>query len=376
MLRVLVDATAVPADRGGVGRYLDGLLPALAARPQLTIAAATGERDAELFGSYGVTVEVVPDRSRPRRLIWEQVGLPRLAQRWGAEVLHSPHYTMPLRAGLPVAVTLHDATFFSDPRLHTAVKGRFFRAATRVAVRSADALIVPSAASREELTRLVSARAARCIVAHHGVDTSIFAPPTPAAVAALRAELELGAAPFIAFLGTIEPRKNVPELVRAWQRSAAGRTEPPVLVLAGGRGWDERVDEVVAAVPAPLRVLRPGYLPLTLLPALLGGAELVCYPALGEGFGLPVLEAMACGAATVTTTRLALPEVGGNAVEYCPTDAAGMSAVLSRLLGDDARRAELRRLGLARSAEFSWAAAAVAHEAAYRTAVGLPVVVP
>jgi glycosyltransferase involved in cell wall biosynthesis len=122
-------------------------------------------------------------------------------------------------------------------------------------------------------------------------------------------------------------------------------------------------------VPAGLRLLRPGYLPLAQLPALLGGATVVAYPSLGEGFGLPVLEGMACGAPVLTTRRLSLPEVGGNAVAYCEPDADSIAAELARLLDDPQRRAELGRAGLARAAQFSWAASAAAHIEAYRRAM-------
>lgn len=371
MVRVLLDATAIPADRGGVGRYLDGLVPALAARRDVSVVLACQRRDLGQFGGLDVQLEPVAEslEQRPRRLGWEQFGLPRLTVKVGVDVLHCPHYTMPLRSAVPVTVTLHDATFFSDPALHTAGKARFFRAATRVALRRAEALVVPSAATASELSRLISTRADRAVIAQHGVDTTVFRPPSDDQVAQLRAHLDLGDQRFVAFVGTIEPRKNVPALIAAWQRVAAIMPDPPALVLAGGRGWDDRVAEVLAQVPAGLRVIRPGYLALELLPALFGAAEVVAYPALGEGFGLPVLEAMACGAATMTTRRLALPEVGGDAVEYCPVDAQGMARVLAELLGDPGRRAELARLGIERAATFSWAASAAAHVRAYVGAV-------
>ncbi len=130
----------------------------------------------------------------------------------------------------------------------------------------------------------------------------------------------------MAFLGTLEPRKNVPNLIRGFVQAVRDRPDPPVLVLAGGRGWDEQVDAAAHTVPSGVEVLRPGYLPLNDLPALLGGAEVVAYPALGEGFGLPVLEAMACGATVLTTPRLALPEVGGEAVAYTEPDADSIGA--------------------------------------------------
>jgi glycosyltransferase involved in cell wall biosynthesis len=130
------------------------------------------------------------------------------------------------------------------------------------------------------------------------------------------------------------------------------------------------VDRAVADVPDHLSVLRPGYVPLEDLPGLLGGADIVAYPSLGEGFGLPVLEAMACGATVLTTDRLALPEVGGDAVAYCGVESADIARGLSRLLADPAERQRLAGLALTRAAEFTWERAAEVHVAAYRAAAG------
>ena len=150
---------------------------------------------------------------------------------------------------------------------------------------------------------------------------------------------------------------------------AAGLTGKALaLVLAGGRGWDEEVDLAAAEVPAGGRLLRPGYLPLELLAGFLGEAEVVAYPSLGEGFGLPVLEAMACGAPVLTTRLLALPEVGGDAVAYTEPDPQAITAALGALLADPARRAALASAGRARAAEFDWRACARAHLAAYAAA--------
>jgi glycosyltransferase involved in cell wall biosynthesis len=369
--RVLVDATAVPADRGGVGRYVDELLPNLV-REGGDVVVVCQQRDAARYGSL-----VGPERVRtapgwaasvPGRLVWEQVGLPAVARAAGAAVLHCPHYTMPLAARLPVVVTLHDATFFSDPGLHLPVKARFFRTWTRISLRRARRAVTPSAATRDELVRVAAADRQRIAVAHHGVDHERFRRPAPDEIDKVRSALGIGDAPYVAFLGTLEPRKNVPALVRAWVRACADRARPPALVLAGGRGWDAEVDHAVAEVPAGLHVVRPGYLPLEQLPGLLGGAEVVAYPSLGEGFGLPVLEAMACGAAVLTTRRLALPEVGGEAAAYCEPDVAGIASALRSLLDDPARRDELAVAAVARAAEFTWAAAARAHLATYAEA--------
>jgi glycosyltransferase involved in cell wall biosynthesis len=347
------------------------LIPELATVEGLQLTVVCQQHDAELYRRSGATVVAAPARiaGRGPRLAWEQLALPALVRTVGAEVLHSPHYTMPLRAGVPVVVTVHDATFFSDPDLHTGLKRRFFATATKRAVRRAAGLVVPSEATRTELCRLVSPRAERAVVAPHGVDAQVFHPPTEAEVLELRRTLGLGNQPFVAFLGTIEPRKNVANLIRGWAKACTGMANPPALVVAGGKGWDASVDPAIAAVDGALRLIRPGYLPVQQLRALLGGADIVAYPALGEGFGLPVLEAMACGAAVLTTRRLSLPEVGGDAAAYCEVEADSIGQALAALLADPDRRIELSKRARDRAATFTWARSAAIHVEAYQQAV-------
>jgi glycosyltransferase involved in cell wall biosynthesis len=370
--RVLVDATAVPADRGGVGRYVDGLIAALAAGGA-DLAIVCQRADAERYGRLAGAAVVVPGPAaiahRPARLAWEQTGLPMVAQEVGADVLHSPHYTMPLRCGRPVVVTVHDATFFTEPDLHSSVKGTFFRSATRTALRRASRVVAPSKATRDELVRVLEASPDTIDVAYHGVDAATFRVPSEAEKVRVQARLGLAGQSYIAFLGMLEPRKNVPGLIRGWVQACQGRELTPALVLAGGSGWDDTIDATIAEVPSHLRVLRPGYLRFTDLPGYLGGATLVAYPSYGEGFGLPVLEAMACGAAVLTTDRLSLPEVGGDAVAYTEPEPEAIAQALRDLLDDPARRAELGEAGHARSLQFTWAASAEAHMAAFTRAL-------
>jgi glycosyltransferase involved in cell wall biosynthesis len=368
---VLVDATAVPADRGGVGRYVDGLVAALGAA-DADLALVCQRSDAERFGRMAAKATIVPGppaiAHRPARLAWEQTGLPLVAQQVGAQVIHSPHYTMPLRSGRPVCVTIHDVTFFTEQEMHTAVKGTFFRSAMRTAVRRATRIIVPSKATRDELVRVLDADPTMLDVAYHGVDTRTFHPPTEEEKRRVKLRLGLGNQSYVAFLGMLEPRKNVPNLIRGWAEAVHWRDEPPALVLAGGSGWDDAVDGAVAEVPAHLRVIRPGYLRFQDLPGFLGGALLCAYPSHGEGFGLPVLEAMACGAPVLTTPRLSLPEVGGDAVAYTQPDWQSIARDMSALLDDAERREQLAEAGLARAREFTWGASAEAHLASYTRA--------
>ncbi|WP_029138205.1 glycosyltransferase family 4 protein [Nakamurella lactea] len=369
--KVLLDATAVPAARGGVGRYVDELAAALDGGGGLSIACQ--QRDADTFSTRAPQARVVALSgrlaSRPARLGWEQTGLPMLARRLKVDVVHSPHYTMPMASPVPVVVTLHDATFFSDRELHLGVKGRFFRGWTKYSLRHAAVCVVDSAATGDELVRLASADPAKLQVGHLGVDRDRFAVPDAGQVRAARDHLGIGDRKYLAFLATHEPRKNIPALVAGFVRAAGALADPPVLVLAGAPGWDRTIDDAVAGVPDRLTVLRPGYLPVELLAGYLGGAEIVTYPSLGEGFGLPVLEGMACGAAVLTTRRLSLPEVGGDAVAYCEPDEADIARAITDLLDRPELRAELGRRGVQRAALFSWQACAEACREAYQRAV-------
>ncbi|GAA1796519.1 glycosyltransferase family 1 protein [Luedemannella flava] len=363
--RVLVDATSVPADRGGVGRYVDGLLGALGRSGDVDLVVVCQRADVERYERMIDLGEVIAAPAavthRPARLAWEQTGLPLLAQQVGAQVLHAPFYTCPLRAGCPVTVTVHDMTFFTEPEHYDKSRRTFFRSAIKTSLRRADRVIVPSKATRDELIRLLDADPARIDVAYHGVDPAAFHAPAAEEKARVRARLGLVDTTYVAFLGAKEPRKNVPNLIRGWVSAVTDRSDPPALVIAGGQGHDDEIDQAVAEVPSRLRVLRPGYLRFADLPGFLGGALVAAYPSYGEGFGLPILEAMACGAPVLTTPRLSVPEVGGDAVAYTGPEPDEISAALTRLLDDENLRSSLAGAGLARAKEFSWDTSAEAH---------------
>ena len=237
--RVLVDATAVPADRGALGRYVDGLIAALSAAGA-DLAVVCQRADEERYGRLVPGARVVAGPTaiahRPARLAWEQTGLPLVAQQVSADVLHVPHYTMPLRPGVPVVVTIHDLTFFTEPDAHSPVSATFFKGAIRTSVRRATRLLVPSKATRDELVRVLGADPTRIDVAYHGVDHTLFHRPDADQVRQVSDRLGLHGKPYVAYPGTLEPRKKGPALIAGLAAAGAELPHPPAPGRGGRRG--------------------------------------------------------------------------------------------------------------------------------------------
>ncbi len=374
-LSVLVDGTAIPRALGGVGRYVEGVVSHLATvDPTAAVHVVVRREHVEHFRRIapGVAVHTAPGwvRSVPLRFLWEQTGLVVLARRLRVDVLHSPHYTFPFARRDGSVVTLHDATFFSNPEWHSRLKRTFFTWWSRRSLRGRPVVLVPSAATRTEVERVVPGIRADVRVAPLGVDRTVFHVPTADQVADARIAAGLpDDAAWIAFLGTIEPRKNVAALLAAYRRvrdarAAEGR-DTPWLVVSGARGWDTEATAALDALQDTDHVVEAGYLPLEDLAGFLGGAEVVVYPSLGEGFGLPVVEAMASGACVLTTRRLSLPEVGGDAAVYTEPDEPSLAEALAALLDEPDRRDEHRRAATERAGHFTWEATARVHLDAY-----------
>ena len=377
VLRVSLDVSAVPANPVGAGQYTLELARELDRRDDVDLVVVSRRDDGARWRSTAprAGLVAVAPRRRPPRLVWEQTGLPHRLRSLGVDVHHAPHYTMPEHTRVPSVVTVHDLSFFEAPEWHQRSKVLLFRRAITVATRRAGALVVPSRATAEELARWCTV-AAPVVVAHHGVDLDRFGPaePSPGADAATLAAVDprlADGSPYLLFVGTLEPRKDVPTLVRAFA-AVAGRRPEARLVLAGGAGWGaEAVGRAVEASGLGDRVVRTGYVPDGAVPALLRRAVAAVYPALYEGFGLPALEALACGTPLVTTTGSAMEEVAGTAaVLVAPGDVGSLAGALEAALEGRGTDPARRRQGLAVAAGHTWAASAARHLEAYRLAVG------
>jgi glycosyltransferase involved in cell wall biosynthesis len=377
VLRVSLDVSAVPANPVGAGQYTLELARELDRRDDVDLVVVSRRDDGARWRSTAprAGLVAVAPRRRPPRLVWEQTGLPHRLRSLGVDVHHAPHYTMPEHTRVPCVVTVHDLSFFEAPEWHQRSKVLLFRRAITVATRRAGALVVPSRATAEELARWCTV-AAPVVVAHHGVDLDRFGPaePSPGADAATLAAVDprlADGSPYLLFVGTLEPRKDVPTLVRAFA-AVAGRRPEARLVLAGGAGWGaEAVGRAVEASGLGDRVVRTGYVPDGAVPALLRRAVAAVYPALYEGFGLPALEALACGTPLVTTTGSAMEEVAGTAaVLVAPGDVGSLAGALEAALEGRGTDPARRRQGLAVAAGHTWAASAARHLEAYRLAAG------
>jgi glycosyltransferase involved in cell wall biosynthesis len=288
---------------------------------------------------------------------WHYLRRPRVQSATGhVDVIHATGMAMPPRSA-PLVVTVHDLGFMHEPGHVTRHGLRFFRRAIELARREADLVVAPSRSTIDD-----------CVA--HGFDPDRLrlvpwgvdpAAVDQAEVAAVRRRHRLER-PYVLFVGTIEPRKNLSSLLTAFHRA---HLEGVDLVLVGPEGWNEDLGRLVAPVRKRVRAL--GFVPAAELPALYAGASVFCLPSLREGFGLPVLEAMAQGTPVVTSAGTATAEVAGDAALLVdPADTGSLADSLARVIDDGRLAAELGNRGRERSRLYTWDRTATLLEAAYR----------
>ncbi|MCL5025464.1 MAG: glycosyltransferase family 4 protein, partial [Chloroflexi bacterium] len=286
---------------------------------------------------------------------WEQATLPLELLGAGLDLLHSPDFIPPFRARFPTVITVHDLGFRLYPEAVTADSRRYYGQIDR-AVQHAAAIIAVSESTRRDLVDRANAPADRIRVIYEAADEAFRPLDRSAAVKGARTKLGVEGS-FILFVGTVEPRKNLPTLLRAL---TAPEVSSVRLVVAGSRGWlSDEVFRLVEKLHLRGRVQFLGHTPPDDVVTLYNAADAVAYPSLYEGFGLPVVEAMACGTPVVCSNTSSLPEVAGDAALLVePLDVAAWAKAVARVLEDRALRLELREKGLRRAAVLSWKRAA------------------
>lgn len=358
-----VDISAAVHSRAGLGRYSENLVRALLqAQPERFALFYNQGRD----GRYPPTL---PANSRQRTVRhgykpwrtavllahWSRLGFNRLLP--DARLFHSTeHLLMPLR-GIPTILTVHDLIYKLFPQHHKKLNYWYLNLAMPLYCRRAGAIIAVSQATKRDIVKQYGVDPAKITVVYEA-PSSLFKPMSPARVASVKQTYQLPDR-FLVHLSTIEPRKNLLRLLDSLQ--ALRRIFPDLtLVLVGGKGWlYEPFFAKVEQAGLQEAVFTPGWVPDKDLPALLAAAALAVQPSLYEGFGLPILEHMACGQVVAASHAGPHPEVGGKAAAYFdPKDVDEMTAVIHRLLTDPEEYAHRRRLGLAQAARFSWQRAA------------------
>jgi glycosyltransferase involved in cell wall biosynthesis len=376
-VRVLVDArSAVAPNPTGIGLYTRELLRRM---PRLDLETTYTAWYLNAKGWAG----------GPRHLL-KDLGVPSLHERethipsrWFAkleagfdapriewlsrfDVLFAPNFIPPPTKSRRVVVTVHDLAFkrFPETAPHST---RWWLERLDETLRRAAHIIVPSEATKTDLLELYQVDGSRVTVIPHGVDRDVFHPSTKEEIDAVRARIGIEG-PYLLTLGGIEPRKNLPRVVEAWSR--LDEDIRPMLVIAGGSvAWNPEgrglLETSLDALPDTLRrrVILTGYVTGQARVSLLGGAEALAYPSLYEGFGLPVLEAMACGVPVITSNRSSMPEVAGDAALLVdPEDVQSIAHAMRTVGSHDFDRELVSRRGMERATEFGW------DEAARRTA--------
>jgi glycosyltransferase involved in cell wall biosynthesis len=296
-------------------------------------------------------VPLVPLRRPAQRILWEHTLFPFVLWKDRVDLLHATMNVAPWWSPCPVVVSIMDLAYMRYPHVHPRGRRLYLTAFTRLTVRRARAIITISRFTRDEIVRLLHVPAERIHVTPLGVDSNMR--PLPAnQVESFRQQRGLPER-YLLYLGNIEPRKNLPRLVQAY---AQVRDLGVPLVLAGPRGWSySALFQTVETLGLSEQVLFPGFVAQEELPLWYNGATALLYLSLYEGFGLPPLEAMACGTPVLVSNAASLPEVVGDAgLQVSPDDVDGMAAALQRLVQDAGLRQDLHQRGLERARGFSW----------------------
>lgn len=382
-MRIGIDVTAAITQGGGIGRYTRELVQAL--------VALDSENNYRFFSARQPAMLPVPNplpaapniRYHPAPLgerwlyrLWYRLQLP-LPVQWVTgriDLFHSPDFVLPPVSGrIPTLLTVHDLSFIHYPQTFPQTLVAYLNRVVPWSIGRASHVLADSLATKNDLVNIWQVPAGKITVLYSGVSSSFQPVMDGDRLAAVRAKYDLDQAPFILSVGTIQPRKNYQMLIRAFQQVAV--RWPHNLVIAGGKGWlyDDMLAEA-ARLGLNSRVRFVGFVDDADLPALYSAAALFVFPSLYEGFGLPLLEAMACGVPVVTSSASSLPEVvkpladgRETAVQLSPHEQEAWTEAMNKLLADSAWRARLVVAGFRQTRRFTWDGAARQLLAIYST---------
>jgi glycosyltransferase involved in cell wall biosynthesis len=353
-MRIAIDGSAIPKQMAGAGVYtyqLTRALAALKADHEIVAFARPGVFD----DVAGLRVVRVGQKNPALRLAWEQTALPILLRRHKIDVLHSPHHHTPVVVGPGIrrVVTINDVTFLILPDRYPPTRRRYMTAVTWAAARVATAVIVPSETVKADVVEHLKLTEERVTVIPDAQGPE-FQPASDQAVARVRTKYELNG-PFVLSVGSLEPGKNRTRLIKAFAELDEAFAEVQ-LAIAGQPAWNYEGDQaLIKELNLHTRVRFLGYVPDADLPPLYTAAFCSAFPSLYEGFGIPVLESMACGTPVITSNIGSTREIAGDAALLAdPYDVVALTGALSSLLGDEEACLDLAARGIERAKQYSW----------------------
>lgn len=358
-----IDYTAALEQRGGIGRYVRELTRALGNLDKANLyhlfgAGVTSQQDLPSIGSnfYWHATRLTP---RFYARLWHRLQVPLPIETWtgSLDLFHAPDFTLPpVRKGTKKVLTVHDLSFMTHPETaHPALK-RFLDTAVPRSIDRADLVLADSMATRNDLVDLLGTSSEKIEVLYSGVESRFTRITDINALKSVFERYNIPPEPFILSVGTLSPRKNFTALVRALAVSDL----PHHLVIAGGKGWQtDPLYQVIDELSMQDRVTVTGFVSEADLPALYSAADIFALVSLYEGFGLPLLEAMACGTPIVTSGVSSLPEVAGEAALYVdPLDSDQIAGALVLLANTPSLKEKLVKQGMIQKEKFSWENAA------------------
>jgi glycosyltransferase involved in cell wall biosynthesis len=393
-MQIGIDYTSAVRQRAGIGRYTRELVTALLALPsshQYVILAATGglsrnrwqgeiqrlrtvslpsaavaapsglpSSSPSLTKGSQLTIRNIPVSDDWLARLWHRLRLPIPAETiTGAlDVFYSPDFALPpTRRACKTLLTVHDLSFVHHPDAFVPRLRRYLERVVPRSIERADLVLADSVHTCSDLIRLFAVPRDRVKVIYPGIDTRFRPHPEPGESARLRERYAIGDQPYVLSVGTLQPRKNYLRLIQAFARSRAIKGMDIQLLIAGGRGW--LYEDILAQAERYDSVRLLGFVEEPDLPALYREAALFAFPSLYEGFGLPVLEAMACGVPVVCSRTSSLPEVAGDAALLVdPLDVDALQGALTRALDDSDLRSRMVKRGLVQAARYDWARSA------------------
>lgn len=352
----------------GINWYIYHLLQNLSSTPDLRYTVFLNESRAHEHFELGIARSHLPTYKPIVRILWEQFAQPFALKHNRIDLLHALAFAGPLATSIPWIATVYDLSFMLYPQSFNTANRVYLTWAVRHSLRHADRVIAISESTKRDMVRLFGASPDKIAVVYCASDENFAPAKNPASIAEFRQRKNLPDK-FILHVGTIEPRKNIARLVRAFARAKRSAHLPHRLVLVGARGWKYAdIDAAIEQAGIQNDVIFAGYAPQNELPLWYQAADLLAYPSIYEGFGLPPLEAMACGTPVVTSNAASIPEVVGDAaLTVAPDDETALGNAIIRALTDQAWREQMMARGLAQAKKFSWERAAQETVALYRT---------